>query len=76
MYDSLELVPALVRRGLAGIECWHHTQTPERERLVREKAGRYGLFLTGGSDFHGLYSEKPLPPGAFALDLRGSHPLA
>ena len=54
MYDSLELVPKLVKQGLAGIECQHHTQTPERERLVREKARQDGLFLTGGREFHGL----------------------
>ena len=76
MYDSLALTPKLVKLGLAGIECWHHTQTPERKRLVREMAGKHGLFLTGGSDFHGLYSEKPLSHGAFAMNLRGDHPLA
>jgi predicted metal-dependent phosphoesterase TrpH len=76
MYKSLALTPALVKHGLAGIECWHHTQTPERKRLVREMAGRHGLFLTWGSDFHGLYSEKPLPPGAFARELSKPHPLA
>jgi predicted metal-dependent phosphoesterase TrpH len=66
-YDSLGLLPRLVKRGLSGVECWHHTQTPERERLVREQAEPYGLFLTGGSDFHGLYSEKPLPLGAMQI---------
>jgi predicted metal-dependent phosphoesterase TrpH len=76
MYDSLALTPKLVEHGLTGIECWHHTQTPERERLVREMAALYGLFLTGGSDFHGLYSEKPLSPGSFAMDFPSAHPLA
>jgi predicted metal-dependent phosphoesterase TrpH len=68
-YDSLGLLPRLVAWGLSGIECRHHTQTPERERLVREQAERYGLFLTGGSDFHGLYSEKPVPLGAIGAEL-------
>jgi predicted metal-dependent phosphoesterase TrpH len=68
-YDSMGLLPKLVKWGLGGIECWHHTQTPERERIVREEAERYGLFLTGGSDFHGLYAEKPLPPGAIGVEL-------
>jgi predicted metal-dependent phosphoesterase TrpH len=63
-YESMNLLPALVAWGLGGIECWHHTQTPERERLVKEQAARYGLFLTGGSDFHGLYAEKPVPLGS------------
>ncbi|MDR2185783.1 MAG: PHP domain-containing protein [Treponema sp.] len=62
-YDSLGLLPKLAGWGLGGIECWHHTQTSGRERQVQEGAERYGLFLTGGSDFHGLYSEKPIPLG-------------
>jgi predicted metal-dependent phosphoesterase TrpH len=59
-YDSLGLLPKLVEWGLAGIECWHPSQTPQRIQAVQEKAAYYGLFLTGGSDFHGLYSEKPI----------------
>ncbi|MDR2020158.1 MAG: PHP domain-containing protein [Treponema sp.] len=65
-YDSLGLLPRLVEWGLSGVECRHHTQTPERERLVREKAERYGLFLTGGSDFHGLYAENPVLLGTYS----------
>jgi predicted metal-dependent phosphoesterase TrpH len=68
-YDSLGLLSCLVKWGLSGVECWHHSQTPERERLVREEAERHGLFLTGGSDFHGLYSEKPVPLGAIGVGL-------
>jgi predicted metal-dependent phosphoesterase TrpH len=71
-YDSLGLLPELVRWGLAGIECRHPTQTPERQRQVTEKAEQYGLFLTGGSDFHGLYSEKPVPLGAMDFSYRHS----
>jgi predicted metal-dependent phosphoesterase TrpH len=58
-YDSLGILPKLVEWGLAGIECWHPTQDPPRIKLVQEEAERYGLFLTGGSDFHGLYSQTP-----------------
>ncbi|MDR2185068.1 MAG: PHP domain-containing protein [Treponema sp.] len=68
-YDSMGLLPRLTACGLSGIECWHHTQTPEREAMVREAAEQYGLFLTGGSDFHGLYSEKPVPLGTHFLRL-------
>jgi predicted metal-dependent phosphoesterase TrpH len=74
-YDSLGILPELVRLGLAGIEAWHPTQTPEREALVLEKAKQYGLFLTGGSDFHGLYSEHALPPGSIGTELSPPHPL-
>jgi predicted metal-dependent phosphoesterase TrpH len=68
-YDSLGLLPCLAAWGLSGIECWHHTQTPERQRQVREQAKQHGLFLTGGSDFHGLYSEQPVPIGAIGTEL-------
>jgi hypothetical protein len=36
---------------------------PPRIQSVREQAEKYGLFLTGGSGFHGFYSEKPVPLG-------------
>jgi predicted metal-dependent phosphoesterase TrpH len=68
-YDSMGLLPKLVEWGLRGIECWHHSQTPERERIVQSAAERHGLFLTGGSDFHGLYAEKPLTIGAIWAEL-------
>ncbi|MDR1514162.1 MAG: PHP domain-containing protein [Synergistaceae bacterium] len=74
-YDSMEYLPTLVSSGLNGIECWHHTQTPERQDAVKAAAGKYGLFLTGGSDWHGLYSEKTIPPGALDIRLTGNHPL-
>ncbi|MDR2027996.1 MAG: hypothetical protein LBP93_00510, partial [Treponema sp.] len=68
-YDTMGLLPRLAELGLAGIEYKHPTQTPERQRAVQEAARRYGLFLTGGSDFHGLYSECPVPPGAMDAEL-------
>jgi predicted metal-dependent phosphoesterase TrpH len=74
-YDSMEYLPALVSLGLDGIECWHHTQTPERQAAVKAAAREYVLFLTGGSDWHGLYSEKTIPPGALDIRLPEKHVL-
>jgi predicted metal-dependent phosphoesterase TrpH len=74
-YDSMDCIPKLVERGLAGIECRHYTQTPERRQAAIEAAGRYGLFCTGGSDFHGFYSEQALPPGSTGMELETNHPL-
>lgn len=68
-YDTMGFLPRLVELGLSGIEYKHPTQTPERQRTVQEAARRYGLFLSGGSDFHGLYSERPVPPGAMDAEL-------
>jgi predicted metal-dependent phosphoesterase TrpH len=74
-YDSMGFIPQLVTRGLTGIEYHHHTQTPERQEAVIEAARRYGLFLSGGSDFHGFYSEKALPPGFAGTEIEADHPL-
>jgi hypothetical protein len=62
-YDTMGFLPWLVELGLSGIEYKHPTQSPERQRVVQKAVRRYGLFLTGGSDFHGLYSESPVLPG-------------
>jgi predicted metal-dependent phosphoesterase TrpH len=72
-YDSMGILPRLVGLGLDGIELVHHTQTPERREAVAQAAGLYGLFMTGGTDFHGLYSEKPLCPGALETLLPDGH---
>lgn len=74
-YDSMDLVPKLAELGLQGIECCHPTQTPQRQKAVRETAAVYGLFLTGGSDSHGLYSEKPVPAGSMEFSMGADHPL-
>jgi len=56
--DSLEkLITDLAEAGLAGIEAYYSTHTPEQTSFYLELAGRYGLLVTGGSDFHG--SPKP-----------------
>ncbi|MDR0639736.1 MAG: hypothetical protein LBG27_12700 [Spirochaetaceae bacterium] len=68
-YDTMGFLPRLVERGLAGIEYRHPTQTPERQEAVIKQARRYGLFRTGGSDFHGFYSENPIPLGAMDAEL-------
>jgi predicted metal-dependent phosphoesterase TrpH len=74
-YDSMGLLPDLATCGLDGVEYLHHTQNQERQATVQAAADRHGLFLTGGSDWHGLYSDKPLPPGAMNVILPENHPL-
>jgi predicted metal-dependent phosphoesterase TrpH len=39
--------------GLNGIEAYHSCHSPEQTRLFLELAQRFGLVVTGGSDFHG-----------------------
>ena len=71
----MDLLPALVEAGLEGIECYHPSQTPQRQRAVRQAAEQYGLFLTGGSDAHGMYTQYVDPPGSHGILLEPGHPL-
>lgn len=48
-----ELVSQLVRCGLDGIEAIYSTNRGLDESSLRRLARNHGLFITGGSDFHG-----------------------
>jgi phosphoribosyl 1,2-cyclic phosphate 1,2-diphosphodiesterase len=52
--DSYDIIPDLVDAGLAGIELYHGDHGPGDYRRIREAAKRFGLFVTGGSDNHGV----------------------
>lgn len=47
------LIPRLAGAGLAALEVRHSDHDPETEQRYRELATRYGLAVSGGSDFHG-----------------------
>lgn len=52
--ESLDtLVRKLKEAGLMGIEAVYSTYTAADERKTRALAAKYGLFISGGSDFHG-----------------------
>lgn len=53
--DNWSIVPDLVAAGLQGIEAHHPDHTSEHVERARELSRRYGLFVTGGSDYHGKY---------------------
>ena len=56
--DQLQvLITDLKRAGLIGIEALYSTYTQEDERFIRHLAAAKGLYISGGSDFHG--SNKP-----------------
>jgi hypothetical protein len=52
-----DLIPALVGHGLAGLEAYHASHDPATATRYVEMAERYGLIVTGGSDFHGSERE-------------------
>ena len=52
-----QMIRELVGAGLEGLEAIYTTHTLSEEQKLRCLADRYGLHITGGSDFHG--SKKP-----------------
>ena len=59
--QNFALIPRLVKEGLCGLELNHPANSPKDRQIIRECAAEYGLFLTGGSDYHGAY--EPDSPG-------------
>lgn len=63
--QNFYIVKRLVDAGLSGIERMHPSNSAadmlEADRLCRE----YGLFQTGGSDFHGKYEATVRMPGTY-----------
>lgn len=50
---NLSILPKLCQHGLAGLEVYYPSHTPSQIRRFCRSAKRYGLLLTGGSDYHG-----------------------
>lgn len=53
--DSFDIIPELVKNGLAGLEINHPDHSEVDQLRIKAIAEQYGLFLTGGSDYHGNY---------------------
>ena len=61
--QNFSLIPEFVELGLDGLELNHHTHSATDKKTIQEYANRYGLFLTGGSDYHGRYESHPYEIG-------------
>lgn len=48
-----DLLSRLTSMGLAGVEVYYYSHSEEETALYTSLARRYGLIVTGGSDFHG-----------------------
>ncbi len=55
--DLQKLVSDLKTMGLNALEVYHSSQHPNDSNVLKKLAAKYGLGITGGSDFHG--SNKP-----------------
>ena len=61
-----ELIAPLAGSGMDAIEVYHSDHTPDDQRHYEAIAHRYGLLISGGSDFHG---DDPDVPGVPAVAL-------
>lgn len=59
IYNNWDILPELTNLGLDGIEAYHKRHNKDDIRLSLEYANRYNLLVSGGSDFHGNYSNLP-----------------
>lgn len=66
-----EMIPELVAAGLGGIEVYYksseRSDAKENEKHYKSLAKKYGLLMTGGSDFHGFGTARDVPLGAARL---------
>jgi 3',5'-nucleoside bisphosphate phosphatase len=59
MPDIENLVKALMNVGLRGLEAYHRSHSPALIEFHSSLAERFGLIVTGGTDFHGLPDNYP-----------------
>jgi predicted metal-dependent phosphoesterase TrpH len=66
-YDSYDLLNRLAAsHEIDGVEVWHSRSSEADVHLFAEIARNYGLLMTGGTDFHGMYTKVPRPIGTCA----------
>ena len=58
-----DLIERFVSEGLAGLEVYHSSHTPDQVRHYAQMADRLHLLRTGGSDFHGEASKEGVAVG-------------
>ncbi|GAF07967.1 hypothetical protein [Paenibacillus pini] len=56
-FDNFDAIAVWKEAGLMGIEVRHPLHDEATEERARDLAEQLGLLQTGGSDFHGFYSE-------------------
>jgi predicted metal-dependent phosphoesterase TrpH len=67
-FDSLPLAREMAEKGMIdGIECFHPRNDRETTECAQPLCKEYDLLVTGGSDFHGMYSAKPCPLGSYTI---------
>lgn len=63
LFDSIDLLDELIPLGLDGVEVWHPLCEEDQRDYLKTIAAKHSLLMTGGSDFHGMYSNYNLSIG-------------
>ena len=63
------IVRELVSYGLDAVECYYPRFTAEQQEYYLRLAEKYGLHVTGGSDFHGERVKPDIELAALPLNL-------
>ena len=69
--QNFRLLPMLKPYGLDGVELNHPANSEKDMKVIRNYAKEHGLFLTGGSDYHGKYENKSAAIGDYLSDESG-----
>ncbi|WP_444643462.1 PHP domain-containing protein [Caproiciproducens sp. R1] len=65
-FHSIPLCAELAeKKQIVGIEYAHPRNTEEVRASIQSICTKYGLIMTGGSDFHGQFAKSPHPLGSF-----------
>lgn len=62
-----EIIDDLIKAGLDGIEVWHPAHSESDIKALTALAKEKGLIMTGGSDFHGMYSPTAIGLGGIEI---------
>jgi hypothetical protein len=69
MFNNIALLKELIEAGkIDGIEAYHFSATPQKQKELEELAKKHDLIVTGGSDFHGLYNSTMTHIGKYVTD--------
>lgn len=58
VYGSIASLEDLIKAGIHGIELNHPRNKPEDKKIISQAAENHNLLLTGGTDFHGYFSNQ------------------
>lgn len=71
-YKNPELMEMMAQeRMIDGIELYHPRNDQTTMDQIQSICKEYDLFMTGGTDFHGLYTKTPYPLGSFLCPQEG-----